>query len=131
MTAADVPPGKVLEHLEVFQAIANANNGNRASGTSGYRGSVDYVVGKLATLLLFLIAVTWLPGSSQAPSKNGSMAAVAHVTIGLAGQIVTAVLAPIIQRRVAPGYGGKWRGVPLGRSRRLPMPCRSTSRSRR
>lgn len=47
MTAADVPPGKVLEHLEVFQAIANANNGNRASGTSGYRGSVDYVVGRL------------------------------------------------------------------------------------
>ncbi|PRY35573.1 hypothetical protein LY71_12813, partial [Geodermatophilus tzadiensis] len=33
MTAVDVPPGKVLEHLEVFQAIANANNSNRASGT--------------------------------------------------------------------------------------------------
>ena len=47
MTAADVPPGEVLEHLEVFQAIATANNGNRASGTSGYRGSVDYVVGRL------------------------------------------------------------------------------------
>ena len=47
MTAADVLPGKVLKHLEVFQAIANANNGNRASGTSGYRGSVDYVVGRL------------------------------------------------------------------------------------
>ena len=47
MTAVDVPSGKVLEHLEVFQAIANANNGNRASGTSGYRGSVDYVVGRL------------------------------------------------------------------------------------
>ena len=47
MTAAGVPVGKVLEHLEVFQAIANANNANRASGTSGYRGSVDYVVGRL------------------------------------------------------------------------------------
>ncbi len=37
----------MLEHLEVFQAIANANDGNRASGTPGYRGSVDYVVGRL------------------------------------------------------------------------------------
>ncbi|WP_231738219.1 M28 family peptidase [Kocuria rosea] len=47
MTAAEVPSDKVLEHLEVFQAIANANSGNRASGTPGYRGSVDYVVGRL------------------------------------------------------------------------------------
>jgi hypothetical protein len=28
-----------------------------------------------------VMAVTWVPGSSQAPSKQGSMAAVAHVTI--------------------------------------------------
>ena len=47
MTAVAVPPGRVLEHLGVFQAIAHANNGNRASGTPGYRGSVDYVLGRL------------------------------------------------------------------------------------
>ncbi|MFI7585154.1 M20/M25/M40 family metallo-hydrolase [Kocuria sp. M1N1S27] len=47
MSAAAVPPEQVLEHLEVFQAIANANSGNRASGTSGYRASVDYVLGRL------------------------------------------------------------------------------------
>lgn len=33
-----------MEHLEAFQAIADANDGNRAAGTSGYEASVDYVV---------------------------------------------------------------------------------------
>ncbi|MFF0989913.1 M28 family peptidase [Kocuria nitroreducens] len=46
-TVAAVPTQQVLDHLEVFQAVAHANNGNRASGTPGYRGSVDYVVGRL------------------------------------------------------------------------------------
>ena len=34
----------VLEHEEAFQAIADANGGNRAAGTSGYTDSVAYVV---------------------------------------------------------------------------------------
>ena len=34
----------VLEHQEAFQAIADANDGNRSAGTSGYTESVDYVV---------------------------------------------------------------------------------------
>ncbi|MET4638128.1 M28 family metallopeptidase [Mycetocola sp. 2940] len=33
-----------VEHLEALQAIADANDGNRAAGTSGYDASVDYVV---------------------------------------------------------------------------------------
>ncbi|MDG4792932.1 M28 family peptidase [Micromonospora sp. WMMD1082] len=33
----------VLKHLDKFQAIANANNGTRASGTPGYDASADYV----------------------------------------------------------------------------------------
>ncbi|WP_411720548.1 M28 family metallopeptidase [Mycetocola sp.] len=33
-----------MEHLEAFQAIADANGDNRAAGTSGYEASVDYVV---------------------------------------------------------------------------------------
>ncbi|SNS48662.1 PA domain-containing protein [Geodermatophilus saharensis] len=37
----------VMEHLEVFQGIAEANGGNRASGTPGYDASVDYVKGRL------------------------------------------------------------------------------------
>ncbi|WP_336649837.1 M28 family peptidase [Kocuria rosea] len=46
-TAAAVPVQQVLDHLEVLQAVAHANSGNRASGTPGYRGSADYVVGRL------------------------------------------------------------------------------------
>ncbi|GGG55692.1 aminopeptidase [Kocuria dechangensis] len=38
---------RVMSHLEVFQGIATANQGNRASGTPGYRASADYVVGRL------------------------------------------------------------------------------------
>jgi len=34
----------VTEHLEAFQAIADANGGNRAAGLPGYDASVDYVV---------------------------------------------------------------------------------------
>ncbi|MGA7148846.1 MAG: M20/M25/M40 family metallo-hydrolase [Microbacterium sp.] len=36
-----------LEHLEAFQEIATANNGNRAANTAGYEASVDYVVDTL------------------------------------------------------------------------------------
>jgi Zn-dependent M28 family amino/carboxypeptidase len=36
-----------LEHLEAFQAIADANGGTRASGTPGYDASVDYVVARM------------------------------------------------------------------------------------
>ncbi|MFC4903343.1 M28 family peptidase [Kocuria oceani] len=43
----EVSTDQVLEHLEVLQAVAHANGGTRASGTPGYRGSVDYVVGRL------------------------------------------------------------------------------------
>ncbi len=34
----------VREHQAAFQAIADANGGTRAAGTSGYEASVDYVV---------------------------------------------------------------------------------------
>ncbi len=33
----------VMTHLEAFQAIATANGGTRAAGTSGYQASADYV----------------------------------------------------------------------------------------
>ena len=38
---------QVREHQAAFQAIANANGGNRFSGFSGYNASVDYVVDTL------------------------------------------------------------------------------------
>ena len=37
----------VREHQAAFQAIADANGGNRAAGTSGYDASVDYVIDRL------------------------------------------------------------------------------------
>ena len=37
----------VMEHLEAFQDIADANDGNRQAGTSGHDASVDYVEGRL------------------------------------------------------------------------------------
>ena len=37
----------ILQHENALQAIADANNGTRASGTSGFDASRDYVVGKL------------------------------------------------------------------------------------
>ena len=37
----------VVEHLEAFQAIADANGGDRAAGRDGYAASVDYVVDQL------------------------------------------------------------------------------------
>ena len=37
----------VREHQAAFQAIADANGGTRASGTSGYEESVDYVVERM------------------------------------------------------------------------------------
>lgn len=38
----------VREHQAAFQAIADANNGIRTSGTSGYNESVDYVVERMS-----------------------------------------------------------------------------------
>src|SRR5262245_35065336 len=38
----------VREHQAALQAIANANNGTRASGTPGYDASAQYVFGRLA-----------------------------------------------------------------------------------
>jgi aminopeptidase Y len=37
----------VREHLAAFQAIADANNGTRVSGSPGYDDSVDYVVDRM------------------------------------------------------------------------------------
>lgn len=37
----------ILKHLRQFQAIANANGGNRASGLPGYDASVEYVAREL------------------------------------------------------------------------------------
>ncbi|ETW21808.1 peptidase M28 [Mycobacterium gastri 'Wayne'] len=47
--AGKVTADGMFTHLRALQAIANANNGNRATGTRGYDASVDYVVNALRT----------------------------------------------------------------------------------
>ncbi|MFI6479668.1 M28 family peptidase [Nonomuraea sp. NPDC050663] len=42
-----VKGSNVKKHLDAFQAIANANGGNRAAGSPGYDASRDYVADKL------------------------------------------------------------------------------------
>lgn len=42
--AARIDQQQLIGHLEQLEAIAADNDGNRASGTSGYDASVDYVV---------------------------------------------------------------------------------------
>jgi aminopeptidase S len=45
--AREVSGQSARTHLEALQRIADANGGNRASGSAGYAASVDYVVGVL------------------------------------------------------------------------------------
>ena len=42
----------ILEHEQALQAIADANDGTRAAGTSGYDASLDYVRSQLEPRLL-------------------------------------------------------------------------------
>jgi len=44
---SEVSDARVMKHLQALQKIADEHGGNRASGTSGYDASVDYVVGVL------------------------------------------------------------------------------------
>ncbi|MFI9503191.1 M28 family metallopeptidase [Nocardia sp. NPDC052566] len=45
--ADSIQAPNINQHLEKFQAIANANGRTRAAGTSGYDASRDYVAGEL------------------------------------------------------------------------------------
>ncbi|AUZ89122.1 peptidase M28, partial [Arthrobacter agilis] len=37
----------IISHLQELQAIADANDGNRAAGTSGHVASAEYIEGQL------------------------------------------------------------------------------------
>jgi len=45
--AAAVSVDNIMKHLEAFDSIAEANDGNRAAGTSGYEATAQYVEGQL------------------------------------------------------------------------------------
>lgn len=46
----DVREADIAAHLDALAAIAAEHDGNRASGTSGYEASVDYVAGELEAI---------------------------------------------------------------------------------
>ena len=54
---------QVRAHQAAFQAIADANGGNRAAGLPGYTASVDYVVDKLE-------AAGWEVELDEFPSRS-------------------------------------------------------------
>ena len=58
----------VMEHQEAFQDIADANDGNRAAGTSGYTKSVDYVV-KTLTAAGWKVSLDEFPFTYVPPPK--------------------------------------------------------------
>lgn len=87
----------VMEHLEEFQAIAEANGGNRADQTPGYQASVDYVVevlegaGWSAEVVPFEYSVRTTRGvqqltPTQATHSTGS------ITMSGGGQVTGAVI---------------------------------------
>ncbi|WP_051865583.1 M28 family peptidase [Streptosporangium roseum] len=45
--APDIPVANVTAHLNQLQSIASGNGGNRASATSGYTASLNYIKGRL------------------------------------------------------------------------------------
>ncbi|UYM07490.1 M28 family metallopeptidase [Solicola gregarius] len=49
LAAPDIDVAAVQAHLDALQQIADENGGNRATGTTGYRASVDYVTEQLET----------------------------------------------------------------------------------
>ncbi|WP_433257086.1 M28 family peptidase [Streptosporangium sp. CA-135522] len=46
-TVPDIPVANVSAHLNQLQSIATSNGGNRATATSGYTASLNYIKGKL------------------------------------------------------------------------------------
>ena len=86
----------VREHQAALQAIATANGGNRAAGTSGYDASVDYVVDTLEAagwsveIHLFDFTVAQ-PIQQLTPAPP-----VTHAVGGVTGSALGTVTAPVI-----------------------------------
>ncbi len=106
----------VTEHLEAFQAIADANGGNRASGTPGYDASVDYVEERLqaagyrVTRQAFEFPFFQLRSSSfsrVAPTATGYTAGTDYVpmTYTGAGTVDDGAVTPVDPARTGSGSG--------------------------
>lgn len=57
--AESIKMDKVMKHLDQFECIAFANNGNRAAGTSGFNETLDYLTKYLSDNTNFKITKTF------------------------------------------------------------------------
>jgi aminopeptidase S len=82
----EVSDARAMKHLQALQKIADQHGGNRASGTSGYDASVDYVVGVLRRAGFKVTAPTYQADGrrSSGPERN----VIAQTRTGDPGNVV-------------------------------------------
>jgi Zn-dependent M28 family amino/carboxypeptidase len=113
----------VRAHQAAFQAIADANGGNRAAGTSGYDASVDYVANKLraagwsVTLNLFDFTVAQ-PVQQHTPAPvTHPVGSVTGSALGMDNDQVTPIdvkLAPADRAASTSGCQGTYTEAAVG-----------------
>ena len=83
---SEVSDARAMKHLQALQKIADEHGGNRASGTSGYDASVDYVVGVLRRAGFKVTTPTYQGDGrrSGAPERN----VIAQTSTGDPGNVV-------------------------------------------
>ena len=135
--AALVAAPVLLEHLEAFQAIADAHGGNRASGSAGFEASADYVLTDLEAAGYVIERQSFdaggVPSANLIAERPGSDGAVvmlgAHLDSVVAGPgindngsgvaallVIAEALAdlPAPQRTVRFAFWGAEEGGPFG-----------------
>ncbi|GLI02644.1 hydrolase [Phytohabitans aurantiacus] len=70
LAAPDISLANQKAHMQQFQAIANANGGNRRSTTAGYTASVTYVFDKLAAAGYSVVRQNCTSGCTSGAGPN-------------------------------------------------------------
>ena len=70
--AGEVSDARALRHLEALQKIADRHGGNRATGTTGYDASVEYVAGVLRETGFKVSTPTYDASGDDADNSGGS-----------------------------------------------------------
>jgi len=86
----------VRAHQAAFQAIADANGGNRAAGTSGYDASVDYVIETLEDAGWSVSTHQFDFTVAQPVVQHTPAPAITHPVGGVTGSALGTVTAPVI-----------------------------------
>ena len=85
----------VRAHQAAFQAIANANGGNRAAGTPGYDASVDYVIETLEAAGWSVDTHQFDFTVAQPIQQHTPTPAVTHASGGVTGSALGTVTAQV------------------------------------